>query len=91
MSEMQDLSDEDLAIIVSKANASGSVLSFLDEYFKARKARIWRNLCNCEPIVDKLLQVQASAKEISLIEQELLIKKAEGQTAADEMKLRTQK
>lgn len=91
MNEMTELTDEELATIISKANASGSVLAFLDEYFKARKARIWRILCNCEPNLEKLLEAKAAAKEISLIEQELLIKKAEGQSAADEMKLRTKK
>jgi hypothetical protein len=66
---------------IKKGTMAQSVADYLKEYFEKRKAICWRNLCNAKPDFNVLLQIQASAKEISLLEQEILVDEYRAQEA----------
>jgi len=54
------------------------VEEYLKNFFNEEKQRIFRDLCNCEPNLEKFLQIQARAKILKDLEQQILIDKSGG-------------
>lgn len=69
---------------ISAGKAAAGVLEYLQDYFKLRREVIFRNLCNAEPTLEKLLDVKAQARNLALLEQELTIQKTTGLMAENE-------
>jgi len=54
------------------------VEDYLKDFFEEERLRIYRDLCNCEPNLEKFLQIQARAKVLKDLEQQILIDKTGG-------------
>lgn len=65
---------------------SASAEEYLKHYFIKKKEAIWRDFCNCKADLNKLLQIQAQGKQISLLEQEILLNKVLGEEALQALK-----
>lgn len=66
---------------VSGAEMSETVKTYLKEWIIMRKKILWRNLSNCKPNLTDLLKIQAEAKLIDVLQQDLLLSKLKGDEA----------
>lgn len=68
---------------VKEEEISETVKQYLRNWIVERKRILWRSLCNCKPDLQELLKLQAEAKVIEILQQDLLLSKLKGSEAKE--------
>lgn len=69
-----------------KGGISFTVENYLKEYYEKQKEIIWNKLCLCEADINKLLQVQQSAKALQDLMREILFSRIEAKNSEEKLK-----
>lgn len=69
---------------IQKGYSAENAQKYLKDWLEKRKKRLWKQMCNCKPKLENLLEIQQAMKQLGLLESNMLVDKMIGEKAREE-------